>query len=71
MIVFILIIVEKPVLVRDDKSIKEFRRWYSQFYSPNSRFDQGELDNVGYEGFEVMADDSKRSTSVCASTVDF
>ncbi|XP_054714577.1 cholesterol 7-desaturase nvd-like [Uloborus diversus] len=27
---------KNPVLVREDKLIKKFRRWYAQFYSPNS-----------------------------------
>jgi cholesterol 7-desaturase len=27
---------ERPLLVREDKAIAKFRRWYSQFYSPDS-----------------------------------
>ncbi|KAJ3271269.1 hypothetical protein HDV01_006941 [Terramyces sp. JEL0728] len=39
-----------PILIRDDKQIKEFRRWYKQFYSESSRQESGiNPDNIEYE----------------------
>lgn len=28
---------EKPLLMKEEKSIRAFRKWFQQFYSPNSR----------------------------------
>lgn len=29
--------VDNPILVKEDRQIKAYRTWYSQFYSENSR----------------------------------
>ena len=40
---------KNPILVKDDKPIKEFRRWYSQFYTANSRRESMGANAVEYE----------------------
>jgi len=36
----------KPLLTKEDKLISQFRRWYAQFYSENSRTVAEDLKNT-------------------------
>lgn len=38
--------VDNPCLVKEDKMIKAYRTWYSQFYSQNSKSFSAAKDNL-------------------------
>jgi hypothetical protein len=58
------------VLVKDDKDIRTFRRWFSQFYSKNSKRESMGPNYIAPENEEPNVNNLENVSTICGGEKD-